>query len=207
LGRAIRVPRDLVYPQIVKSVDEEASLGIAQASIVPDEERLRERVAFLHRRLATDAIAEQYIDGREITVSVLGNERLQTFPPWELFFDNLPPGSRPIATERAKWDRDYQLRAGIGTGPAEDLSDELTALISRLGKRTFRALHLSGYARLDLRLTPDGRVYVIEANPNPDLRREEDFAASAEEAGIPYPALLQRIVNLGLRYRSPWKVA
>ncbi len=205
LGRAVRVPKDLSYPRIVKTVDEEASLGIAQASIVRDEEKLRERIEFVHRRLGTDAIAEQYIDGRELTVSVIGNERLQTFPIWELFFDNLPPGSNPIATERAKWDREYQLRAGIATGPAEDLPELLARHIAHLAKRSYRALHLSGYARLDLRLTEDGRVYVIEANPNPDLRREEDFAASAEEAGLSYPKLLQRLLNLGLRHRSPWK--
>jgi D-alanine-D-alanine ligase len=205
LGRAVRVPKDLSYPRIVKTVDEEASLGIAQASIVRDEEKLRERIDFVHRRLGTDAIAEQYIHGRELTVSVIGNERLQTFPIWELFFDNLPPGSNPIATERAKWDREYQLRAGIATGPAEDLPEALSRHIVHLAKRSYRALHLSGYARLDLRLTEDGKVYVIEANPNPDLRREEDFAASATEAGLSYPQLLQRLLNLGLRHRSPWK--
>jgi D-alanine-D-alanine ligase len=205
LGHGVRVPKGLGFPLIVKSVEEEASLGIAQASIVEDEEHLRERVAFVHRRLGTDAIAERYIHGRELTVSVLGNERLQTFPIWELFFDNLPAGSRPIATERAKWDRDYQLRAGIGTGPAEDLSEQLARGIAHLAKRAYRALHLSGYARMDLRLTEDGRVYVIEANPNPDLRREEDFAASAAAAGLTYPKLLQRILNLGLSHRSPWR--
>jgi D-alanine-D-alanine ligase len=205
LGRPIRVPKDLTFPRIVKSVDEEASLGIAQASIVRDEEKLRERVDFVHRRLGSDAIAEQYIQGRELTVSVIGNERLQTFPVWELYFDNLPPGSNPIATERAKWDRDYQLRAGIATGPAEDLPDGLAAHVAHLAKRSYRALHLSGYARMDLRLSEDGRAYVIEANPNPDLRREEDFAASAAAAGLEYPQLLQRILNLGLRHRSPWK--
>jgi len=205
LGRAVRVPKDLGYPSIVKTVDEEASLGIAQASIVRDEEKLRERIEFVHRRLGTDAIAEQYIHGRELTVSVIGNERLQTFPIWELFFDNLPPGSNPIATERAKWDREYQLRVGIATGPAEDLPEALARQIAHLAKRSYRALHLSGYARLDLRLTEDGKVYVIEANPNPDLRREEDFAASAAEAGLSYPQLLQRLLNLGLRHRSPWR--
>jgi D-alanine-D-alanine ligase len=204
-GRAIKVPRDLSYPRFVKSLDEEASLGISQASVVHDEEKLRERVAFVHRRLGGDAIAEQYIQGRELTISVLGNERLQTFPVWELFFDNLPSGSRPIATARAKWDRDYQLRAGIGTGPAEDLPDALARHISKVAKRTYRALGLSGYARIDLRLSEDGRIWVLEANPNPDLRSVEDFAAAAEEAGISYPELLQRIVNLGIRHRSPWK--
>jgi D-alanine-D-alanine ligase len=203
--RRIRVPKRLDYPRIVKSVDEEASLGIAQASIVYDEEKLRERVAFVHRRVATDAIAEQYVAGRELTIGVLGNDRLSTFPVWEMFFENLPEGAEPIATARVKWDLAYQRRVGIETGPAKDLPPERAAEIARIAKRTYRALGLSGYARIDLRLTEDGRLFVIEANPNPDLTRDEDFARSAAAAGIEYPELLQRIVTLGLRHPSPWK--
>jgi D-alanine-D-alanine ligase len=206
-GRAIRVPKDLGYPRIVKSVDEEASLGIAQASVVHDAEALRERVAFVHRRLATDAIAEQYIPGRELTIGVIGNDRLQTFPVWEMFFEKLPEGSEPIATARVKWDLAYQRRVGIETGAAVDLPAGMAEHIAHLARRTYRALGLSGYARVDLRLAEDGRAFVIEANPNPDLRRDEDFAASAAAAGIDFPTLLQRILNLGLRHRWPWKAA
>jgi len=207
VGRAIRVPRRLGYPRIVKSIDEEASLGIAQASVVHDEERLRERVAFVHRRLACDAIAEQYILGRELTIGVLGNERLETFPVWEMVFEKLPEGSEPIATARAKWNLAYQRRVGVQTGPALELQAGLAEQIAHLAKRTYRALGLTGYARIDLRLAEDGRAYVIEANPNPDLRRDEDFAMSAAAAGLDYPSLLQRILNLGLRHRPPWKAA
>jgi len=206
-GRAIRVPKDLGYPRIVKSVDEEASLGIAQASVVHDAEALRERVAFVHRRLATDAIAEQYIPGRELTIGVIGNERLQTFPVWEMFFEKLPEGSEPIATARVKWDLAYQRRVGIETGAAVDLPAGMAEHIAHLARRTYRALGLSGYARIDLRLADDGRAFVIEANPNPDLRRDEDFAVSAAAAGIDFPTLLQRILNLGLRHRWPWRAA
>jgi D-alanine-D-alanine ligase len=205
LGRTIRVPRRLGYPRIVKSVDEEASLGIAQASVVHDEEHLRERAAFVHRRLSTDAIAEQYIPGRELTIGVLGNERLETFPVWEMIFEKLPEGSEPIATARVKWDLAYQSRVGIQTGPAADLPAGLGEQIAHLAKRTYRALGLTGYARIDLRLAEDGRAYVIEANPNPDLRRDEDFAVSAAATGLDYPSLLQRILSLGLRHRPPWK--
>lgn len=203
--RKVRVPKRLDYPRIVKSVDEEASLGIAQASIVYDEEKLRERVAFVHRRVNTEAIAEQYVAGRELTIGVLGNERLTTFPVWEMFFENLPEGAEPIATARVKWDLAYQRRVGIETGPAKDLTPDRAAEIARIAKRTYRALGLSGYARIDLRLTDDGRLFVIEANPNPDLTRDEDFARSAAADGIDYPELLQRIVTLGMRHPSPWK--
>ncbi|HXK21876.1 MAG TPA: ATP-grasp domain-containing protein [Myxococcota bacterium] len=200
-GAPVRVPRrELSFPLIVKSVDEEASLGIAQASVVSDEPHLRERVEFVHRSIGTDAIAEEYIEGRELTQSILGNQRLQAFPPWELFFDKLPPGSLPIATARAKFDRKYQARVGIDSGPARELPDATAARITRLCKRVYRVLGLSGYARLDLRLAPDGQVYVIEVNSTPDVAEGEDFADSAKAVGITYPQLIQRIVGLGISY-------
>ena len=205
VGRKVRVRRDLRYPLIVKSVDEEASLGISQKSVVSDEQRLRERVEFIHRQVGSDAIAEEYIEGRELTVSVLGNERLTVFPVWELFFKNLPEGSLPIATARAKWDLAYQNRVGIDTGPAKNLTPATEARIARIARRVYRILGLSGYARLDLRLSPEGRVFVIEANAAPDIADDEDFALSAKKGRVSYPKLLQRILNLGLSYRPSWK--
>lgn len=200
-GRSRRTK--LSYPMIVKSADEEASLGISQASVVSDEEHLRDRVEFVHRNVGTDAIAEEYVEGRELTLSVLGNDRLTTLPIWELFFRNLPEGSLPIATARAKWDLDYQKRAGIDNGPAEDIDPATRSRIATLGKRAYRALGLSGYARLDLRLAPDGRVFVIEVNSTPDVAEDEDLSRSSRAAGIDYPALIQRIVGLGAAYRLP----
>ncbi len=170
-----------------------------------DEDSLRERVEFVHRSVGTDAIAEQYIEGRELTVSLLGNQRLTTFPIWELTFQNLPQRTRPIATSRVKWDLKYQDKIGVASGPAVDLPPGTAEEIVRLGKRIFRALNLSGYARVDLRMTKEGRVYVLEATPNPDLSRTEDFAEGAALSGIEYPALIQRLVSLGLAYRPDWK--
>jgi D-alanine-D-alanine ligase len=201
-GRRLRRLRGLRYPLIVKSLDEEASLGIAQASIVRDAEHLDERVAFVHRHVGGEAIVEEYVDGRELTVGVLGNERLRTFPPWELFFGSLPEGTAPIATARVKWDLDYQRRAGIRSGPAE-LPPGFAARLAHLARRVYRCLGLSAYARIDLRLTAEGEPYVLEANATPDAAREEDFALSARAAGLEYAALLQRILNLALRYRPP----
>lgn len=200
-GAPVRVGRrELGYPLIVKSVDEEASLGIAQASVVSDLEHLRERVEFVHRSIGTDAIAEEYVEGRELTQSILGNQRLQAFPPWELYFDNLPEGSLPIATARAKFDRNYQARVGIDSGPARALPAAIAARIARLCKRVYRVLGLAGYARLDLRLAPDGQVYVIEVNSTPDVAAGEDFADSAKACGIEYAQLIQRIVSLGISH-------
>lgn len=205
LGKPVRLRRPLQFPLIVKSTIEEASLGISQASIVADEERLAERVEFVHRTVGTDAIAEEYIEGRELTIGVLGNQRLTTFPVWEMRFNKLPEGVAPIATARVKWDLEYQQKIGIECGRAEGIAPELEARMARLAKRVYRALGLSGYARLDLRLAPDGRVWVLEANPNPELAYGEDFAESAASTGLKYPQLLQRILNLGRRYRAAWK--
>ena len=204
--RGRKVPKNprVDFPVIVKSQDEEASIGISQASIVHDLDGLRERVDFVHRNVGTDAIAEEYIVGRELTVSVIGNDRLQTFPVFELTFDSLPEGTEPIMTSRVKWDLKYQEKIGIKSGPAE-LPEKTARDIARSAKRIYRALNLSGCARIDLRLAPDGRVYVLEANPNPDLCFGEDFTASAEKAGLEYGQVIQRLLTLGMSYQPPWK--
>jgi D-alanine-D-alanine ligase len=179
-------------------------MGIAQASIVHDEDSLRARVEFIHRNLGTDAIAEQYIDGRELNIGVLGNERLTVLPVREVKFENLPDGAAPILTAKGKWDLAYQERIGLSSGRA-DLPEPLARELARNAKRIYRALGLSGFARIDVRLAADGSAYVLEANPNPDLCRHEDFAAAALEAGLPYDALIQRITALGCGYLPAWK--
>ena len=200
IGRPARRSKRLPFPLIVKSLTQESSIGISQASVVDSDEKLRERVAFIHESIGTAAIAEKYIDGRELYVGVFGNQSLQALPVWELFFTNMPPEARRIATDRVKWSVKYQKKYDIQSGPAQDLSAPVTEQIQHICKRTYRALELSGYARIDLRLDAEGRVWVIEANPNPQIAKGEDFAASAESAGLPYDALIQRIVNLGLRW-------
>jgi D-alanine-D-alanine ligase len=201
IGRPIRRPKRLQFPLIVKSLTQEASIGISQASVVDNDEKLKERVAFIHESIGTAAIVEQYIEGRELYVGILGNQALQALPVWELFFTNMPEGAKRIATDRVKWSVKYQKKYGIDSGPAKDLPDEVAAKIQHVCKRAFRALELSGYARIDLRLDDAGNVWVLEANPNPQIARGEDFAASAEKIGLGYEAVLQRIINLGLRWQ------
>ena len=201
IGRQVRRPARLPYPLLVKSLTEEGSVGISQASVVYDDDKLAERVRFVHRSVGTDAIAEQYIDGRELYVGVMGNDRLQVLPIWEMVFPKLREEAPRIATGKIKWDADYQKRIGLDTKPADGLDEAMTHTIRRLCKRIYKSLTLSGYARMDLRLTPDGRVYLIEANPNPNLSYGEDFAESAERVGIDYDQLLHKLMNLGLRYR------
>ncbi|MEQ8275336.1 MAG: ATP-grasp domain-containing protein [Deltaproteobacteria bacterium] len=204
VGRKPKRPNKLQYPLIVKSATEDASLGISQASIVNSDEALVERVRFVHKHTSSDAIAEQYIDGREIYVSVMGNRRLTVFPPWEMVFAKMPDNVHPIATAKVKWDTKYQEKHGIDTKVAE-LGPELATRVVRICKRVYRALHMSGYGRMDLRVTDDGRVYVLEANANPNIEYGEDFAESAEKAGVGYGELLEKIMSLGLRYRAAWK--
>jgi len=206
LGRRATRPADLPYPLFVKSVDEEASLGISQKSIVTSDAELAERVRFVHERVGTDAIAEEFIEGREFYVGVLGNRRLEAFPAWELCIRGLPKGAANIATRRVKFDLETQKRLRV-KNRAADLGPGLEAAVAAAAKRAYRALDLSGFARLDLRMRPDGRFYVLEANPNPDLTYGEDFADSAEAAGVRYEELIQRILRLGTSYRAAWKAS
>lgn len=205
--RAIRRPARLQFPLFVKSVTEEGSRGISQASLVRDDEKLGERVEFIHRQVGTDAIAEEYIEGRELYVGMLGNARLTKFPVWELLFTKMPADMPRIATGSVKWNVEYQKRWGIETRAATDLPEGAADRIGRLCRRAYRILDLSGYARMDLRMTEGGDVYLLEANPNPQIGYGEDFAESAEVGGIDYGPLLQRIMNLGMRYRAEWKTS
>lgn len=204
-GRKFRLRRGLEFPLIVKTAGEHASTGIAQASIVHDEEALRERVEFVHRTIGPEVLIEEYIAGRELTIGVIGNDRVTTLPIWEMVFDKLRDGNEPIATHRVKWDLAYQERVGVRTGPAKNLPEALARALPRLARRIHKALQLSGYARIDIRLREDGVPFVLEANPNPDLCYGEDFAESAHAMDLHYPELIQRILNLGLSYEVPWK--
>jgi D-alanine-D-alanine ligase len=201
IGQKVVRPRRLNFPLLVKSVVEEGSVGISQASVVSDDQKLAERVEFIHRQTNSHAIAEQYIEGREIYVGVIGNRKLQTYTPWELMITNLPDGALNIATGRLKWNPDYQKKVGLVTKPA-DLTPELQQKILFLSKRIYRHLSLSGYARLDYRMTHDGVCYLLEANPNPQIAKNEDFADSAAHCGISYPQLLHKVITLGLSYNA-----
>ncbi len=156
--------------------------------------------------MQSDALVEEYVEGREIYVGVLGNSKLVTLPPWELDFGALPSAQARIATRKVKWDRKYRAKHGIETGKAQDLSAVQRERFGDLAKRTYRALYMSGFARMDFRLRGDGRIVLLEANPNPNLSKGEDLADSAKSAGLSYTALVGRIVQLGLAYRPEWRM-
>jgi D-alanine-D-alanine ligase len=191
-------PARLKFPIVVKPLKEEASYGISQASFVETDDQFRERVQFIHEKFDSDVIAEEYIAGRELYVSILGNHRLQVFPIRELVFKEVPPDEPKMATYRAKWDEEYRKRWGLQNQFAQGLEPPLVTLIEQTCKRIYRLLTIDGYARIDLRVTPDAKVYFIEANPNPILAEDEDFAQSAKKANMEYPQLIDRIMRLGL---------
>jgi len=206
-GARFHMPRKLRFPLFVKSTVEDASLGIAQASVVEDAARLKERVTFVHEQVKSDALVEEYIEGRELYVGLLGNERLTRLPVWEMVFGSLPDTLAAIATRKVKWDKRYQAKYGITTHAAVDLPPAVLTALDRLSRRIYRALGMSGYARMDFRVTPQGQVYVLEANANPNLESAEDFAESARAAGTPYGELLERLMDLGLKYRAQWRAS
>jgi D-alanine-D-alanine ligase len=197
-GKRIGRPKQLRFPILVKPLKEQASLGISQASFVENDEQFRERVQFIHEKYDNDVIAEEYIEGRELYVSVMGNHKLQVFPIRELVFREVPPDEPKIATYRAKWDEEYRKKWGLENRFAEGLEPALHTQIVQTCKRIYRLLTIDGYARIDLRLTKDNELYFIEANPNPMLADGEDFALSGQRGGLTYPDLIDRILRLAL---------
>jgi D-alanine-D-alanine ligase len=185
------------FPLLVKPVKDEASYGISQASFVESDDQFRERVAYIHENFG-DVIAEEYIPGRELYGSIIGNSRLLVFPVRELVFREVPENEPKIATFKAKWDEEYRKRWGLENQFAPDLDSALVAQIEDTCKRIYRMLTIDGYARIDMRLAPDNKVYFIEANPNPILAEDEDFAQSAAKAGLPYAQLIERILRLAM---------
>ncbi len=199
-GRKVWLPKTIKLPCIVKPLNEEASRGIALASVVKDEKSFLERVAMIHDSMKQDVIVEEYIEGRELYVSIIGDQQLRMLPPREMNFGRLPEGEPRIATYKAKWDDAYRERWGITDNTfAQDIDRELEGQLNDVCKRAYRALNIRSYARFDLRVTASGQVYVIEPNVNPCIARNDEFAQSAAKVGIDYPALIRRIVRQALK--------
>lgn len=199
-GKHVGKPKKLKYPIFVKPLADEASMGISQASFVETDDQLLDRVAFIHSQLNQDAIAEEYIDGRELYVGVMGNPRgtLKVFPAREMTFGQMPEDGPRFASYKSKWDEKYRAKWGIKNQFAR-LSDATEIKLSKVCKKIYSLLEISGYARLDLRLTADNKIYFIEANPNPMFAKDEDFAMSAVKSGLSYEQLTDKIIKLGLQ--------
>ncbi len=194
-GMAIKKSPSLKYPLVVKPKVDDASYGIAQTSVVYDDKELEERVRFVHDK-GQDALAEEYVKGREFYVSVLGTRRLRVFPLREVRFGKLAEESEePVASYKVKWDKEYRKKWNITYAHVKDLDDAILKRIEEICRTAYRVLDLSGYARVDMRLTPDNEPVILEVNPNPDIERYEDFAASAKQGGVSYEKLIQTILN------------
>lgn len=189
--------KNFPYPAFIKPLQLESSEGISQVSYAENEKDVLNRVKFIHERLGVDAIVEEFIDGKEIYVSILGNEKLSVFPPRELYFKQVPESEPKFATYKSKWDQEYRKRWGIDSGWVSDLSESTEKKLYDVCKKVYRLLNIQGFGRIDLRVKDD-EIYFIEANPNPSIAKKEDYALSAHKAGVQYEELIAKIVSLSL---------
>ena len=198
--KKVELPSHLKFPLIVKSLTEEASLGISQDSIVTNVEKLKKRVMFVQENLETDVLVEEYIEGREFYIGVLGHKKLLVLPPWELDFGKLKDKAFPIATRNVKFSRDYCAKNNVQRGPARDLDPFVLKKMENISRSAYKALKISGYARLDFRVTPRGEVYFLEANPNAELAKGECLANAAKLHGLSYEGLISKLLSLSQSY-------
>ena len=186
---------NLKLPLFVKPAAMDASIGIGKKSLVRDSTSLMQRVLAIHKECNDAALAEEFIDGREFYVGILGNHDPQALPPIEADFSGLPEGTPKVFDRSAKWEEGSVAYEGTKTVVA-DLPDELRARLQRVSLDACRALRVRDYGRVDLRMTESGEIYVLEVNASPYLAKGEDFATAAAAAGIEYPDLVQKIVEL-----------
>ena len=189
--------RKFPFPAFIKPLQLESSEGIAQVSYAANEKEALARVKYIHDKLGVDAIVEEFIDGREVYVSILGNDKLSVFPARELFFKQVPDSEPKFATYKSKWDREYRKKWGIDSGWVNELPEPMQKKLNDVCKKIYRLLNIQGFGRIDLRIRGD-EIYFIEANPNPSIAKKEDYALSANKAGVEYDELIARIVSLSL---------
>jgi len=199
-NKKVKLSKNLSFPLIVKCLDEDASLGLSKASIVHNEEKLLERVQYINTKIGVDAIVEEFISGREFYIGVIGNYRFELLPVWEVFYEKSEKPEKEFYSRSAKWNEKYRQRKGIDSGKAK-ISPELEKKIQEVAKRTYKALSLNGYARIDVRMDENENIYVIEANPNPNIAMDDEFAESSYHGNHwDYHKVLQKIITLGLRW-------
>ena len=198
---------DISFPLIVKPLLEDGSIGIDSESVVESIKDLMERVEYIQEEFDSPALIEEYIEGRELYGAILGSyERAHTLPLVELDFSQLPKGTPRIASWDVKFEKDTEVYKLTKSAVAEDLSEELSTRLSETALNAYHAVKLRDYGRIDMRLTPKGEVYVIEANPNPWLASKQEFAMAAKASGRSYVELIGEIVDLAMaRYPNQMK--
>ncbi len=197
-GKRLSMPPKFKLPAVVKPLCEEASRGISQASVTDNEAAFFERIKFIHDNMQMDAIAEEYIDGRELYVSVYGYKQITVLPPRELLFSNMPEGEPRIATYKAKWDDAYRKKWGIKSVGISKLPEPLLKKIEDVCKRAYRALDMDSYVRFDIRVDSKDEVYIIEPNANPCIAKIDELALSAVKADMSYEDLIQKVLDLAI---------
>jgi D-alanine-D-alanine ligase len=189
---------DLAFPVIVKPAREDGSIGIEFSSVVTSIRELMERIDWLHANFDSPVLIEEFVEGREMYVGVIGNEHPEALPVIELDLSKLPEGRPRIAGAEVKWGKGTRAYRDTKSAIAEGLSDETVATLQQTAIGVYQALELRDYARIDMRLRPDGRVAVIEANPNPWLASKAEFAMAARKSGRNYTQLIEEILDLAL---------
>ena len=191
--------QDNRLPVIVKPAAEDASKGIDASAVVSSVKELLERIAYVHEEFDSPALLEEYIEGREIYAAILGNEKPEALPLVELDLSKLPDGMPRIAGYEVKFDVNTEAYRKTKSAPARDLDEETTLRIQQTALTAYRALKLRDYGRIDVRLAENGRVYVLEANPNPWLDPAAEFAMAAKESGRGYTDTIAEIVESAMR--------
>src|SRR5438552_10141680 len=189
---------DLQFPVIVKPAREDGSIGIEFSAVVNSIRELMERMDWLHANFDSPVLIEEYIDGREMYVGILGNDKPEALPVVELDLSKLPDGTPRIAAAEVKWGKGTKAYRDTKSAIATDLTEETMATLQQTALAAYQALELRDYARIDMRLRPDGRVAVIEANPNPWLASKAEFAMAARKAGRNYTNLIEELVDLAM---------
>jgi D-alanine-D-alanine ligase len=189
---------DLQFPVIVKPAREDGSIGIEFSAVVSSIRELMERMDWLHAHFDSPVLIEEYIEGREMYVGILGNDKPEALPVVELDLSKLPDGTPRIAAAEVKWGKGTKAYRDTKSAVATDLTEETTLALQKTAIAAYQALELRDYGRVDMRLQPDGRVHVIEVNPNPWLSSKAEFAMAARKAGRTYPQLIEEIVELAM---------
>jgi D-alanine-D-alanine ligase len=189
---------ELHFPVIVKPMREDGSIGIEFDAVVSSIKELMERIDWLHGQFDSPILIEEYVDGREMYVGVLGNENPEALPVIELDLSKLPEGTPRIAAAEVKWAKGTKAYRDTKSVVATDLSEETTALLQSTAVSAYQALELRDYGRVDMRLKPDGTVSVIEVNPNPWLASRAEFAQAGRKAGRTYTQLVEEILGLAM---------
>jgi D-alanine-D-alanine ligase len=190
---------DIKFPLIVKPTSEDGSQGIDAASVVTSIKELMERINYIQTEFDSPALIEEYIEGREIYAAVLGSyESAHALPLVELDLSKLPKGTPRIASMDVKFEKDTEAYKLTKSAIAEDLDEETVTKLSEIAVKAYRAVKLRDYGRIDMRLSPKGEVYVIEANPNPWLSSGQEFAMAAKKSGLSYTQMISEIVDLAM---------